>query len=428
MNANINIGIIGFGIVGCGALQIIQKNRKSIETKIGSGLTVKRIADIDPDRPRPVEFDRGILTTDAYDIINDPEIDIVVETIGGVEPAGRFVMDAIKNGKHIVTANKELIAKEGHALLEEAGDRKQDFMFEASVGGGIPIIQPLKLSLAGNEIQEVKGIVNGTTNYILTRMSEEGSDFADALKEAQEKGYAETDPTNDIDGHDAAYKIAILASIAFTSRADVTQVYREGIRDIEADDIAIAQELGYKVKLLAIAKLIDGAVQARVHPTLVPCTHPLASIREVYNAIMVRGDAAGDVMFYGQGAGALAAGSAVVGDIIDVARNIHFDATGRISCTCFEKRPMLGMDAVVGKYYARIDAEDRPRVLASIAQILGENEVSIESIIQRPVGSCDATLVFVTHEVPEPRFRKALSEIESLPVVKEIGSWMRVEE
>jgi len=424
----INIGIIGFGKVGCGALQILRENRAGIEMKVGSKLQVKRIADIDLDRSRPIEVEREILTADAYQIINDPEIDIVVETIGGLEPAGRLVMDAIRAGKHIVTANKELIAKEGHGLLEEAANRKQDFMFEASVGGGIPIIRPMKQCLAGNEIREVMGIVNGTTNYILTRMSEEGTDFDHALEEAQQKGYAEADPTNDIDGHDAAYKIAILASIAFTSRVDVTGVYREGIRGIQVDDIAIAEELGYVLKLLAIAKQTDGAMQVRVHPTLLPHEHPLAAIGDVYNAIVVKGNAVGDVMFYGQGAGALAAGSAVVADIIDIARNINSGATGRIACTCFERRPMQGMDGVVSKYYARVIAEDKPRVLASIARIVGENDVSLESIVQRPTDEGEATLVFVTHEVPEPRFRKALSEIEALPVVKMLGSWIRVEE
>ena len=428
MKPVINIGILGFGTVGCGTLQILQENRRSIELKVGSKIEVKRICDLDITTPRPIRVDPNILTTNADDVINDPEIDIVVETIGGVQPAGRFLMNAIKNGKHIVTANKELIAKEGHALLEEAGNRKQDLMFEASVGGGIPIIRPLKLCLAGNEIEEIKGIVNGTTNYILTRMSEAGSEFSDALREAQEKGYAEADPTNDIDGHDAAYKISILASIGFTSRVEVAEVYREGLRSVQREDTVIAEELGYKIKLLAIAKQINGAMQVRVHPTLLPFTHPLASIREVYNAIMVRGNAVGDVMFFGKGAGALAAGSAVVGDIIDVARNINFGATGKVACTCFEKRPMQTMDDVVSKYYARVIAEDKPRVLASIAQILGENDVSLESIVQHPMQGNEATLVFVTHEVPEPNFKKALSEIELLPVVKKIGSWIRVEE
>lgn len=259
-------------------------------------------------------------------------------------------------------------------------------------------------------------------------MSEEGSEFDQALGEAQTLGYAEADPANDVDGHDAAYKIAILGSIAFTSRVDVSQVYREGIRGIQSHDIAIARELGYAVKLLAVAERIGEDVQVRVHPALVPQSHPLAAIRGVYNAIMVRGNAVGDVMFYGQGAGTLAAGSAVVGDIMDVVRNMNFGSTGRVACSCFEQRRMLGVESISGKYYARVVAQDKPLVLASIARILGENEVSIESIVQRAARGGEATLVFVTHVTGEPAFRKALSEIESLPVVKSIGSWIRVEE
>ena len=311
--------------------------------------------------------DKAILTTNATEIINDPEIDIVVETIGGLKPAGDFIRRALENGKHIVTANKELIAKEGATLLPRPAELGLDFMFEASVGGGIPIIRPMKSCLAGNEILEIKGIVNGTTNYILPRMSAEGLDFADVLKDAQAKGYAEADPTADIEGHDAAYKIAILASIAFTSRVDVTKVYREGITSITAEDMKYADELGYVIKLLAIAKMIDGGVQVRVHPAFVPTGHPLANVNGVFNGIYVSGNAVGEVMFYGPGAGSLAAGSAVVGDVIDIARNINYGATSRIRCTCFDTREVLDIDSVVCKNYIRLDTDDKPGVLAAIA-------------------------------------------------------------
>ncbi|MDO8684997.1 MAG: homoserine dehydrogenase [Armatimonadota bacterium] len=429
MKPTINIGIIGLGIVGCGALKILQENKNEIALKVGSELRVKRIADLDIERERPVEFDRSILTTDAYEIINDPEIDIVVELIGGVKPAGKFIMDAIKNGKHIVTANKALIAQEGHPLLEEAGNRKQDFFFEASVGGGIPIIRPLKICLAGNKIEQVIGIVNGTTNYILTRMSQDGQDFSDALAEAQRLGYAEADPTNDVEGFDAAYKISILASIAFTSRVDVKGVYHEGITKLTKRDTAYARDLGYCVKLLAIAKRNNGAMEIRVHPAFIPQTHPLASVNDVYNGIFVKGNAVGDVMFYGQGAGAMAAGSAVVGDIIDIARNINCGATGRISCTCFENKAMLSMDDVVTKYYIRMQTADRPKVLASIANIFGDNDVSIASVLQKTRGhNGEAEIVWITHEVKEKNFRTALAAIEKLPVVAQVSNWIRVED
>ena len=429
MKPVVNVGIIGLGIVGCGAYQMLRENAHLIELKAGSKIVVKQIADVDLDRPRPIEFDRGIAVRDANVLVNNPEIDIVVELIGGVHPSYDYIMTAIKNGKHIVTANKELIAKEGHSLLVEAGNRRQDFFFEASVGSGIPIIRPLKICLAGNEIREIKGILNGTTNYILTQMSKEGKDFDEVLAEAQARGYAERDPTNDIDGHDAAYKIAILASIGFTSRVDVSRVYRESIRKITQKDIAFARDLGYSIKLLAMAKEVDGAMQIRVHPTLIPSTHPLVSVSDVYNGIYLNADPVGSLMFYGRGAGPESAGSAVVGDIIDIARNINFGATGRVACTCFEEKPMLTMDDVSCRHYIRMRTDDAPGVLASVANVFGENKVSIESVIAKSIhedGSAED--IWLTHEAPEPSVRRSLETLKSLPVVREISNWIRVEE
>ena len=428
MKESINIGIIGFGVVGSGAVRILNENREDIERKVGARLVVKRIADLDITTPRSVEVDKSILTTDANEVINDPDIDIVVETIGGLKPAGDFIRAALRNGKHVVTANKELIAKEGATILPVAAELKRDLMFEASVGGGIPIIRPMKTCLAGNEILEVKGIVNGTTNYILTRMREEGLQFADVLKDAQAKGYAEADPTADIEGHDAAYKISILASIAFTSRCDVNRVYREGITKVTAEDMRYADELGYVIKLLAIAKLVDGGILARVHPAFVPKTHVLAHVDGVTNGICVTGNAVGEVMFSGPGAGSMAAGSAVVGDIIDIARNIKHDSTARVGCTCFDERETLSMDKVRCKNYVRMLTEDKPRVLAAIATEFANNNVSIESVLQKGCRGSYAEIVWVTHEAAEPSMRKALDATRALSVVKEIGSWIRVEE
>jgi len=431
MRSAINIGMIGLGTVGCGALSILQENGDAIARKVGCELRVTRIADIDLDRERPVQFDRSILTNDAYQIINDPDVDIVVELIGGVSPAGRFIMDALKNGKHIVTANKELLAREGHSLLVEAGERKQDFSFEASVGGGIPIIRPLKIDLAGNRIEEVIGIVNGTTNYILTSMSQEGEDFGEALAEAQKLGYAEPDPTNDVEGHDAAYKIAILASIAFTSRVNVADVYHEGITSLTQRDTSYAEELGYCVKLLAIAKDRPNGMEIRVHPAFLPKSHPLASVNGVHNGIFVRGNAVGDVMFYGQGAGPMAAGSAVVGDIVDIARNIVCGATGRIACTCLDEKPVLPLGETITKYYVRMRTTDMPGVLAGVAGVFGENDVSLATVLQKTRGrgkNGQAEIVWITHEVKEENFRRALAKIESLPVVAQINACIRVEE
>lgn len=429
MKQVINVGLVGFGTVGSGAAKILIDNHDSIARKVGAPIKIKRIADLDITTPRPVKIDASVLTTDASQIINDPQIDILIETIGGVKPAGDFIRAALRAGKNIVTANKELIAKEGATLLPLAAELKKDFMFEASVGGGIPIVRPLKACLAGNEILEVKGIVNGTTNYILTRMRDEGISFEAALKEAQKKGYAEThDPSADIDGHDAAYKIAILASIAFTSRADVTKVYREGITKITAQDIKYAAELGYTIKLLAIAKPYDGAVLVRVHPAFVPADHPIAGVNGVMNGIYVKGSAVGEVMFSGPGAGSLAAGSAVVGDVIDVARNIMFGCTSRIQCTCYDEKPILGMDYVRCRNYVRMIAEDKPRVLASIATEFANAGVSIESVLQKVPDNGPAEIVWLTHEADEPNMRSALDAIGKLPVVKSIGSWIRVED
>lgn len=424
----INVGVIGFGKVGWGAVKILLENRESIARKVGAAVNIIRIADIDIITPRPVKVDPAMLTTRADDIINDPEIDIVIETIGGLKPAGDFVRRSLKAGKHVVTANKELIAKEGASILPLAAELGRDFMFEASVGGGIPIIRPLKTCLAANEIIELKGIVNGTTNYILSRMSAEELSFHEVLKDAQDKGYAERDPTSDIEGHDAAYKIAILASIAFTGRVDVGRVHCEGISGLTASDMGYANELGYVVKLLAIAKRIDGAVLARVHPAFVPKSHPLAGVNGVFNAIYVKGNAVGEVMFYGPGAGSMAAGSAVVGDVIDVARNIRSGCTARVSCTCYDEARMLGVDHISCKNYVRVVAQDKPRVLAAIATEFADNDVSIESVLQKVQPDGSAEIVWLTHEAMEPSVRKALDAIEALPVVREIGSRIRVEE
>ncbi len=428
MKDKINIGIIGFGVVGAGAVQILADNADSIAKKVGSPLRVKKIADLDITTPRPVKVEPDVLTTNVDEIINDPEIDIVVETIGGVKPAGSFIRRSLEAGKHVVTANKELIAKEGGSILPLAADLKRDLMFEASVGGGIPIIRPLKSCLAGNQILQVKGIVNGTTNYILTRMANEGLSYGDVLPDAQAKGYAEADPTADVEGYDATYKISILASIAFTSRVDVTKVYSEGITKITSEDMKNAAELGYVVKLLAIAQLMDGAMLVRVHPTFIPKHHPLANVDDVFNGIFVNGSAVGEVMFYGRGAGSMAAGSAVVGDVVDIARNINFGSTSRISCTCYDQREMLSMDSVRCKNYIRVLTEDKPKVLASMAAAFGDNNVSIESVIQRMLPDDTAEVVWLTHEADEPNTRAAVEAIRGLEVVKEVSSWIRVEE
>jgi homoserine dehydrogenase len=425
----IHIGILGLGVVGSGTVALLQQNRQIIERKVGARLNIRRIAVRDIHKRRPVEVDRSLLTSNPIEVLDDPEIDIVCELIGGVSPAKEYVLRALRNGKHIVTANKEMIAKEGHAIMEEAGRRQLDFQFEGSVAGGIPIIQPMKNALSGNAIQEIMGIVNGTTNYILTRMTLENADFAAVLREAQALGYAEADPSSDVEGFDAQYKLAILSSIAFTCRVSLQKVYVEGITHITRRDIECARELGYVIKLLAIGSRVGSdAIQARVHPALLPVNHPLASTNDVYNAIYLRGDSVGDVMFYGRGAGMMPTGSAVVGDIIDVCRNLLRGATGRTPCTCFDQREMLPMDTVETKYYLRMLVLDKPGVLAAIAGVLGENEVSIESVVQKATAHQQAEIIWVTHRVRESNMRAALKQIDALPVVASIENWLRVEE
>jgi len=424
----INIGILGLGVVGSGTVRVLTENADSIARKVGLPLVIKRIAVRDKTKPRGVSIDPALLTERPEDVIDDPEIDILCELIGGVEPAHGYVLRAIKSGKNIVTANKEMMAKAGHDLLHEAEQRELDFNFEGSVGGGIPIIQPLKQALAANHFTEVIGIVNGTTNYILSKMTTEGAEFADVLAEAQAQGYAEPDPTNDIQGYDAQYKTAILSSLAFTSRVLPEDIYVEGITKISKRDIAVATELGYVIKIVGIGQDLGDALQVRVHPVLLPKSHPLASVNDVYNAIYLRGNAVGDVMFYGRGAGSLPTGSAVVGDIIEIARNIRHGATGHIGCTCYDRKPALPIKRLRTKYYIRLIAHDRPKVLASLASVFGDFNVSIESVVQRALPDGDAEIVWITHQTIEANLRSALDVIRRLHIVSGIENWIRVEE
>ncbi len=424
----IGVGLIGFGTVGAGTVQVLMHHADTIAAKVGVPVVLKRIADKDITTPRMVQVPDGLLTTDVSDVIDNPEIDIVVELVGGIGVAKQFIERALEAGKHVVTANKELMAKFGHSLLEEAGARHQDLMFEGAVGGGIPIISPLKTVLAANDIQRVVGIVNGTTNYILTRMADEGSTFEDALAEAQALGYAEVDPTADVEGHDAKYKAAILASISFNTQINIDDVWCEGITQVTSADMYWASQLGYVIKLLAIAQVTEnGNVQVRVHPAMLPLTHPLANVRGVFNGILVYGDAVGQVMFYGPGAGGLATGSVVASDVMDIARNILFNATGRVGCTCFVRREMEPVAQIHTAYYVRQHVDDKPNVLAQVAGVLGANNISVSSVVQRPVAPGVAEIVWVTHQANEGTFQRALRELRRVPVVREIGSVLRVE-
>ena len=415
-------------MVGSGTIRTLQENAAAIERQLHARLVVKKVAVRSLDKPRDVDVPRSLFTDNPAEVLDDPEIQIVAELIGGIQPAGDYILRALQNGKHVVTANKELIAKGGHHLLVEAAQRKLDFFFEGAVAGGIPIIRAMKVSLAANRIQKVMGIVNGTTNYILTQMAQNGLDFDVALKEAQAKGYAEQDPTDDVEGFDAAYKLAILASIAFQSRVHLETIYHEGIRKVSDRDIAYAKDLGYVIKLVAIAKEGADKQEVRVHPAMLPLGHPLASVNDVFNAVFVRGNAVGDVMFYGRGAGSMPTGSSVAADLVEVARGIVNGGSGRIGCTCFEEKPILPVEDVQTNYYVRIETEDRPGVIAAIAGAFAQHGVSLEKILQKQSDGDHAEIVWITHRTREGDLRGALKSIEELPVVRGIRNWIRVEE
>lgn len=422
----LRVGMLGCGNVGAAVIRLLHEHRDDIQRRAGCHLEVARVAVRDPAKRRDVPFDASRFVSDPMEVVEDLDVDIVCELIGGNEPAGSLILAAFDRDKPVVTANKELLATRGRELFDASDAKGLDLYFEAAVGGGIPLIRPLKESLTGERVRRVLGIVNGTTNYILTRMTDDGSSFDDALREAQRLGYAEADPGADVDGHDAAAKCSILASIAFNARVVASDVFREGISRVTTEDIEFARRLGYVVKLLAIAELDDAErIAVRVHPAMIPATHPLASVRDAFNAVFVEGEKVGELMFYGRGAGGDATATAVVGDLITVARNLVADARG-IGCTCFYERTIRPMVEMTGQYYILLRVEDRPGVLAEIARVLGDNAVSIKSVWQEGTGR-DAQLVFVTHRAREGAFQQAVAELHALQAVEEVRSVLRVE-
>ncbi|MGH2637158.1 MAG: homoserine dehydrogenase [Actinomycetota bacterium] len=422
----LRVGMLGCGNVGAAVVRLLEEHRVDIARRAGCGLEVARVAVRDPSRARDVPLDPSLVVADPMDVIDDPDVDIVCELIGGTDPAGRLVLAAFDRDKPVVTANKELLATRGRELFDASEAKGLDLYFEAAVGGGIPLIRPLKESLTGERLRRLTGIVNGTTNFILTRMSDEARPFEDVLREAQALGYAEADPSADIEGHDAAAKLAILASIAFNARVVADDVFREGISGVTIEDIEFARRLGYVVKLLAIAELGDDErIAARVHPAMVPAAHPLASVRDAFNAVFVEGPRIGELMFYGRGAGGDPTATAVVGDLVTVARNILAGARG-VGCTCFLERTIRPMSEMTGQYYILLRVEDRPGVLAEIASVFGRHDVSIKSVWQEGTGQ-DAQLVFITHRAREGSFQGAVSDLHALPAVDEVRSVLRVE-
>lgn len=425
-NRTIKIGMLGLGTVGGGTLQILQKNGREIERKLGVGLEVKRIAVRDTGKKRPVAVDQELLTTKIDHVVRDPEIDIVVELMGGVGAARQAIIRALENGKFVVTANKDLMAQNGAELLAIAKNQGKNIFYEASVGGGIPLIRPLKHCLAANRIKKIIGIINGTTNYILTKMSLEGMEFAEALAEAQARGFAEADPASDVEGRDAAYKLNIMATLAFSALISMDDICTEGITEVKLRDIRYARELGYSVKLLAVAEEKEDGLVLRVHPALIPLSHPLASVENEFNAVFLQGDAVGEVMFFGRGAGALPTGSAVCADIMDAARIIKEEIENGIMETDFTKKEVIPPHRQVSRFYLRLKAKDEPGVFAKLATAFGDARVSLDMIIQKRSDAETAEIVLVTHNVEEGRFRQAVETLSAMPVISSINSILRV--
>ncbi len=431
--SQINVGIIGFGTVGAGTFELLVSNKEIIANRVGAEVVVKKVADLDTETDRGVHVDQSLLTTDAMVLIDDPDIDIVIELIGGLDTAQDYIVKAMEKGKHVVTANKALLAERGREIYLTAKKQGVGLGFEASVGGGIPIINAIKQGLSANRIQAIMGILNGTSNYILTGMTRKSFPYEQMVREAVEYGFAEDPPTLDVDGTDAAHKLAILISLAFGSPVSFGEIYREGITDLTPEDLCYANEFGYSVKLLAVARDLGDYMEARVHPTMITENHILANVNEAYNAIFLEGDFVGQNLYYGLGAGRRTTASAVVSDIIGMARQIHLGNKGIASPLAHERSPVKEVriqpiESLVSPYYFRFSALDRPGVLSKIAGILGEHDISISSVIQkgREVDR-GVPIVMLTHEARESDVQKALSSLDKLEILTDRTIMIRVE-
>jgi len=431
----VNVGLLGLGTVGCGSVHVLKHNAVEISRRAGRGIQITHAAARNLDRPRNCEIEDIRLTTDPFEVVNDPDIEIVIELIGGYDPARELVMKAIENGKHVITANKALIAMHGNEIFAAAQEKGVTVAFEAAVAGGIPIIKAIREGLAANHILWLAGIINGTGNFILTEMRDKGRDFDDVLREAQQLGYAEADPTFDIEGIDAAHKLTILASIAFGIPLQFDKVYTEGISQITRDDVSYAEQLGYRIKHLGISRRTEQGIELRVHPTLIPHRRLIANVDGVMNAILVMGDAVGPTLYYGAGAGANPTASAVVADLVDVVRALTADPENRVPHLAFQpdalsNQPILPMSEVETAYYLRLQAVDKPGVLADVTRILGEQQISIEAILQKePLnGASDLPVILLTHRVREQKMNDAIRSIEALQTVTAPVTRIRMED
>ena len=427
---SIGIGLMGLGVIGGAVAKVLTEKADALAAEVGCPLLLRKVLEKDPAKIRASKMDPDLFTTNAAEVLSDPEIDIVIEALGGDRPAYDFIKEAIAKGKCVVTPNKEVMAKHGPEFLSLAKEKGVDILYEASVGGGIPLIAPFKQDLLANDISAIHAIINGTTNYILTRMASEGLDFATALEEAQKLGYAEADPTNDIEGIDPSYKLTILAMLAFHVLVRPEDVYHEGISRLSSRDFRYARELGYEIKLLAIAKEKDGSIEVRVHPVFLPQDLLLAKVDGVYNAVQVEGDLVGRVLFYGQGAGPSATSSAVIADIINLAQRINLGVNITHELKLNPSKRLKPISEIETRYYLRMSTVDRPGVLANISRILGDLGISISSVIQREsdVSADVAEIVLMTYPAQESAMQKAMAEIERLDVVREISNFVRVED
>ncbi len=423
----VKVGLLGLGTVGGGTATVLKRNAEEIARRAGRGIEIDFIATLEPERAPELGVENIRLTKDAYEVVNDPDIDIVVELIGGYSPAKELVLQALENGKHVVTANKALIAMHGGEIFAKAQEKGLVVAFEAGVAGGIPIIKSLREGLAANSVEWLAGIINGTGNYILSEMREKGRDFEDVLAEAQELGYAEADPTFDVEGIDAAHKLCILSSIAFGIPLQFDKTYTEGISKVSQEDVAYAEELGYRIKHLGIARRTDNGIEQRVHPTLIPKSRLIANVNGVMNAVLVNGDAVGATLYYGAGAGDEATASAVIADIIDVTRTLTTDPENRVPHLAFQPdelsdMPVLGMDDVETAFYLRLSAKNEAGVLADVTRILGDQEISIKAFIQKEPRRSEemVDIILLTHRVNEGNMNKALEQIDALDVIDDV--------
>ena len=429
-----NIGLLGCGTVGTGVAKILLESKDLLRARVGADMNLLRVADVDVESDRGIRFENGVFTTDAQAVVDDPEIDIVVEMIGGEEIAKDLILRAIENGKHVVTANKALLAGQGSTIFHAAAEKGVDLAFEASVGGCMPIIKTLRESLVGNQILSMTGILNGTCNYIFTKITEEGITFDAALSDAQEKGYAEADPALDVEGLDTAHKLTILIAIEYGTEVSLNDIYIEGISNITPMDIRFAAQFGYKIKMIASSKYLGDSIEARVHPTMIALDNPLSNVSGTLNAITVSGDAVGDIMLYGHGAGMMPTASAVVGDTVDLVRNLLCGSEGRVPLLSYQmnkirKIPILPIDEIETQYYFRFSVLDSPGVLSTISGVLGEHGISIKSVHQKGrKASGSVPLVMLSHLAKESNVRQAISEIADLAVVRETPVLIRIED